>query len=69
MGPARLFGAVDQGLTVLKNGATYTSHAAPTTAQIKAADTAYLGGHEYEVDQDEKDAIEASGVGGTFVSV
>ena len=68
-GPRKLNPAVDQGVAVLLNGATYSTSRLPRASDIEAADAVYLGGHEYTVSEAVKTAIEASGVGGTFVAI
>lgn len=57
------------GETVIVNSGTYTAVRIPTAGELNAADTFYLGGHEYPVSEATKTAIEASGVGGTFTAL
>jgi len=52
---------IEKGITVLKNGSTYTEIRYPSSEQWVAADVAYLGGIDYEVDATEKTALEAAG--------
>lgn len=49
------------GVTVLKEDGTYRMKRFPTIDEIAAADAAYLGGHIYEVDEDEATALVAAG--------
>ena len=58
--------SISKGVTVLLNGATYSTSVYPTADQLASADAYYLGGHKYEVTGGVKIAIEAAGVGGSF---
>lgn len=50
------------GLTVLKSeSGGYVTVEHPTNEQIDAAAIAYLGGHVYEVSDDEADSLTAAG--------
>ena len=69
-GPAswsdRLFIRVklDRGITILENPpGAYRAVRFPTQDEIAAAATAYMGGHEYEVDDATRAALIAAGVG------
>jgi hypothetical protein len=70
-GPAswddRLFLRVklDRGITILDTAGVYTAVRFPTQDEIAAATTAYMGGHEYEVNDATKAALIAAGVGVT----
>ena len=70
-GPAswddRLFLRVklDRGITILNTAGVYTAVRFPTQDEIAAATTAYMGGHEYVVDDATKAALIAAGVGVT----
>jgi hypothetical protein len=52
---------IPKGVTVLKNGSTYTEIRFPSHEEVEAADVAYIGGYSYEVDATEKAALEAVG--------
>lgn len=54
-----------RGITVLVNGDTYTAVRFPTQDELRAADRYYMGGHQYQVDADEKAALLAAGIGVT----
>lgn len=54
-----------RGITVLNSGGTYTAVRFPTQDEIAAATAAYMGGHEYVVDDATKAALIAAGVGVT----
>jgi hypothetical protein len=54
-----------RGITVFNNGGVYTKVRYPTEDEIAAATVAYIGGHEYVVDDDTKAALIAGGVGVT----
>lgn len=58
---------IQKGVTVLKNGSTYTEIRFPSHEEVQAADIAYIGGYSYEVDAAEKADLEA--VGYTVVTV
>lgn len=70
-GPAswsdRLFIRVklDRGITILETSGAYRAVRFPTQDEIAAATTAYMGGHEYTVDDATKAALIAAGVGVT----
>lgn len=57
------------GQAVLFDGSSYTLHDAPTSKQVNAAQAAYLGGRRHLVTYAQRQAIEASGVGGSFEDV
>lgn len=52
---------IEKGITVFKNGSTYTEVRYPSSEEWVAADIAYLGGIDYEVDATEKASLEAAG--------
>lgn len=52
---------IQRGVTVLKNGTTYTQHRFPSLDEVLAADIAYIGGHQYVIDRAEAVALEAAG--------
>lgn len=52
---------IEKGITVLKNDGVYTEIRYPSSEEWVAADIAYLGGIDYEVDSTEKAALEAAG--------
>ena len=52
---------IEKGITVLKNNGVYTEIRYPSSEEWVAADIAYLGGIDYEVDSTEKAALEAAG--------
>lgn len=52
---------IPKGVTVLKNGNTYTEIRFPSHEEVQAADIAYIGGYSYEVDAAEKADLEAVG--------
>lgn len=52
---------IQKGVTVLKNGSTYTEIRFPSHEEVQAADIAYIGGYSYEVDAAEKADLEAVG--------
>lgn len=54
-----------RGVTVLLNGAVYTTVRWPTQDELAAATFYYLGGHEYVVDDATKAALIAGGIGVT----
>ncbi|GAA4890983.1 hypothetical protein ACFPM3_20240 [Streptomyces coeruleoprunus] len=54
-----------RGITILNRAGVYTAVRYPTEDEIAAATTAYLGGHEYTVDDATKAALIAAGVGVT----
>ena len=53
----------DRGVSVLETGGVYATVPFPTTDQINAADTVYLGGHIYDISSDEAAALTAAGYG------
>ena len=59
----RHYSPLPVGVSVLKIGGVYTTVRNPTTAQIDAADVAYLGGHEHPVTDDEAADLTAAGFG------
>jgi len=68
-GPVKLNPPPQVGLAVLLSGGVYSVKSQPTAAEVAAADAAYLGGHEHVVTEEIKLALEAAGVGGTFVAI
>lgn len=52
-----------RGVTVLNNSGTYRAVRWPTQDEIAAATFAYLGGHEYVVDDATRTALLAAGIG------
>lgn len=54
-----------RGITVLVNGGVYSTVRFPTQDELAAADTYYMGGHEYLVDDADKAALIAAGIGVT----
>lgn len=52
-----------RGITILETAGAYTAVRFPTQDEIAAATTAYMGGHEYAVDDATKAALIAAGVG------
>jgi hypothetical protein len=64
-GGGRLFSRykIKRGVSVVKNGSTYTVVRTPSLDEYLLADVVYLGGHEYEVTNTEKTALINSGIG------
>lgn len=58
---ARHRSAQPRGRSVLKNSGVYTIVDTPTSDQCDAADIFYLGGHIYEVSEDEATALTTAG--------
>ena len=56
---------LDRGITILETAGVYSSLRFPTQDELAAATTAYLGGHEFTVDDATKAALIAGGVGVT----
>jgi len=54
---------VERGLTVLKKDGVYTTVDFPYQGDCDDADICYLGGHIYDVDDDEAAALENAGYG------
>jgi len=55
---------VDRGVSVLKTAGAYRQVRSPSQLECIAADVVYLGGHEWEItDQDEYAALIAAGYG------
>ncbi|MFF5471048.1 hypothetical protein [Streptomyces achromogenes] len=54
-----------RGITILQTAGTYSAVRFPTQDEIAAATTAYLGGHEYVVDDVTKAALITAGIGVT----
>lgn len=54
-----------RGVTILETSGSYVARRFPTQDEIAAATTAYMGGHEYAVDDATKAALIAAGVGVT----
>ena len=52
-----------RGVSILKIGSTYKKYRTPSTDQIESASEYYAGGHEYEVTDNQKTALLASGLG------
>lgn len=50
-----------QGITVLKNGSTYSEIRYPTTDELESADVVYLGGYIYTVSNEEAASLQAAG--------
>lgn len=50
-----------RGRSVLKNAGVYTTLDVPTSDQVDAADIAYIGGHIYEITDEEYNALIAAG--------
>jgi hypothetical protein len=59
------FYKITQGITILNNGGAYRAVRYPTVDETTAATNAYMGGHEYVVDDATKAALIAGGVGVT----
>ena len=57
------FGAIDRGLTVLKKDGVYTVTDFPYQGDCDDADICYLGGHIYDVSDDEAAALIAADLG------
>ena len=57
------FGRIDRGLTVLKKDGVYTVVDFPYQGDCDDADICYLGGHVYEVSNEEADALTAADLG------
>lgn len=53
---------LNRGITILETGGAFTAVRFPTQDEIRAADTVYMGGHEYTVDDATKTALIAGGV-------
>ena len=64
-GGGRLFSRykIKRGVSVVKNGSTYTVVRTPSLDEYLLANTVYLGGHEYEVTNTEKTALINAGIG------
>jgi len=64
-GGGRLFSRykIKRGVSVVKNGSTYTVVRTPSLDEYLLADVVYLGGHEYEVTNTEKTALINAGIG------
>ena len=56
-------------LTVIKKDGVYTTHVIPTVDDIVTADQVFQGGRVNTVTANDKDAIEAAGIGGEFVLI
>lgn len=56
-------------LTVIKKNGVYTTHVIPTVDDIATADQVFQGGRVNTVTANDKDAIEAAGIGGEFVLI
>lgn len=57
---------LSRGITVLEGPpGTYRAVRFPTVDEISGATTAYMGGHQYEVDDATKAALIAAGIGVT----
>lgn len=54
---------LDRGVTILVTAGVYRSLRFPTQDEMAAADTVYMGGHEYDVDDTTKAALIAANVG------
>ncbi|MFG3509657.1 hypothetical protein ACGF5F_29615 [Streptomyces sp. NPDC047821] len=54
-----------RGITIFNRSGAYTAVRYPTEDEIAAATVAYIGGHEYVVDDATKAALIAGGVGVT----
>ena len=54
-----------KGLTVIKNGSTYSTGRSFTQDQLDSYDKYWLGGHEHEVTESEKTALINGGIGVT----
>lgn len=52
-----------RGITILQTAGAYTAVRYPSQDEIAAATAAYLGGHEYTVDDTTKAALIAAGLG------
>lgn len=50
-----------RGRTVLKEDGVYRTVDTPTISEVNAADIAYLGGHVYQVSDEEADSLRAAG--------
>ena len=59
----------DTELTVIKKDGVYTAHVIPTVDDIVTADQVFQGGRVNTVTANDKDAIEAAGIGGEFVLI
>lgn len=59
------FFKITQGITILDNGGVYSRVRFPIVDETTAATNAYMGGHEYVVDDATKAALIAGGVGVT----
>ena len=59
----------DTELTVIKKDGVYTTHVIPTVDDIVTADQVFQGGRVNTVTANDKDAIEAAGIGGEFVLI
>lgn len=51
------------GITLLKNGSSYTQEENPADEDVAAADVAYLGGHTYTISDAEASALTEAGYG------
>jgi len=56
-------------LTVIKKDGVYTAYVIPTVDDIVTADQVFQGGRVNTVTANDKDAIEAAGIGGEFVLI
>lgn len=56
---------IARGITVLETAGAYSAVRYPTEDETAAATAAYIGGHEYTVDDATKAALIAAGIGVT----
>lgn len=59
------FAKLRKGITILKSGGTYSQARYLVDTDLSTYDMAYRGGHKYVVDDTEKAALIAGGVGVT----
>jgi len=59
------FYKLDRGISIVKSGSTYSQIRYSLDENIDSYDAFYLGGHEHTVNEAEKNALIAGGVGVT----
>jgi hypothetical protein len=52
---------IEKGITVLKVDGEYYEVRYPSAEEVADADISYIGGYSYEVEETEKDDLEAAG--------
>lgn len=62
-----LFSKMERGLTVIQNGAVFTSKRFPSQVELREADAYWLGGHVHDISETEAEALEDAGYEVEFV--